>query len=487
MRHFRKKIAILIVVIIAITNMAPFIADAASVDGKQISSQSAAVIDFETETLLYGFNERDMRVPASMLKVMTALVIYDAIKAGEIRLDTVTKISKGVSVFSYDREFSNIRLAEGASVTIQQLLEFIIICSACAATVALAEALSGSEAAFITRMQQKALALNIRSTFRDCWGGSPDNQLSAMGMALITSSLIREHPEVLDIAKKSSVSYNGTTYSNTNRLLGEYSGLDGLKTGFTTPAGYCFIATAQRDGRRIIAVTMGSTQIDRFNDAKILLDYGFAVADSVVPGKDPGDGGDTGGGDGEGEGDGGGSGGGGEGSGIGDGVIDNTLANPSSANLILNGEEMPLSAYLINDAHYFKLRDVAFLLSGTGKQFGVESWDPESSTAILSSGLEYTATGGELGELSVSRPFMPTNSNIFFDGIKCDFEIYLIDGNNYFKLRDMAELMDFYVFWVNETRTVIIETGMSYEDPLIDDTEQIVQQLLFIEVFSVLL
>ena len=458
----------MIVIIVVLSIITPLAADAASVGEKTITSKGAAIIDFETGILLFGVDERTQRVPASTLKIIAVLVVYDAIKAGEISLNTTTKISSGVSAFSRNREYSNIRMAAGATLTIAQLIDFVMVRSACAATVALAEALSGSEQAFVKRMSEKALELNIRATYKDCWGGSPDNRMSPLGMALMASKLITDHPEVLQVATKQSVTYEGTTYTNTNSLLKQYTGLDGLKTGFTTPAGWCFIGTALRGGRRIIAVTMGSSTMNsRDADTRVLLDHGFAVADAVIAEHNANNNGDGDNGDGDKE----------EIEDIedgGDGVIPGGIADTSSANLIIDKAEMPLTAYLINDAHYFKLRDVMYLLNGSEKQFGVESWDPETTTGTLISGLEYTVIGGELDELPASRPYMPTNSKILFDGEECAFEIYLIDGNNYFKLRDIAILMDFYVFWIDETRTVIIDTSMAYKDPAADGEELIV-------------
>jgi D-alanyl-D-alanine carboxypeptidase len=403
-----------------------------------------------------------------MIKMVAAHVVYDAIKAGDVRMGSTTRISAEASAFSFDRQYSNIRMAAGASVTIRQLLEFIIVRSACAATVALGEAVFGSEGAMVRRMNEKAAQLGVDAVFHDSWGGSPDNSITPLGMAQMTRALIEDHPEVLDIATMRSVTYQGTVYNNTNQMLGEYRGLDGLKTGFTTPAGYCFIGTAQRDGRRVIVVTMGSTLPLRFSDTRILLDYGFAVADRKIAEyeqqqqeqeneqeyeneqeneQENEDGQENESENGQENGQG----------------LDAPIAHPSSANLILDGLAMPLPAYLIEGAHYFRLRDVAYLLSGTAKQFGIVSWDPETSTAILLSGLHYDVGEGGLIELDGPRPYAPTSSIIFFDGVECDFEIYLIDGFNYFKLRDLAILMDFFVYWIDATRTVIIETSVGYE------------------------
>ena len=462
MIRIKKQVTITIVFVLALAIIAPIYAQAATVDGRQISSQAAVVIDFETGLVLYGHSQDAQRAPASTLKLVTAHVILDAISAGEIAMDTVTRISADTSEFSRNREFSNIRMAAGAQLTIRQLLEFSIVSSACAATVALAEALSGSQRAFITRMNNLATRLGIQARFQDCWGGSEENRISAYGMAILTRSLIAEHPEILTITTKRSVSYSGTSYSNTNALLGQYDGLDGVKTGFTTPAGYCFVGTAHRGDRRIIVVTLGSTQSSRWSDTRILLDYGFSVVDRMVEeffadenlSDDHIDGAIDDEPDAE------------------DGVdnehgIENGMLQtyPSNANLVIDGVEVPLAAYLIDDAHYFKLRDIMFLLIDTEKQFGVELWDSDSKTGYLASSLQYAAVGGELSELSGPRPFMPTNSRIFFDGVECDVEIYLIDDNNYFKLRDIAIIMDFFVFWDNETRTIIIDTTMAYEEP----------------------
>jgi D-alanyl-D-alanine carboxypeptidase len=118
--------------------------------------------------------------------------------------------------------------------------------------------------------------------FFDSWGGSPDSRISARGMAKMARALIREYPEVLGITSKSRVEFDETPYNNTNLLIGSYEGIDGFKTGFTNPAGWCLTATALRDGRRIISVTMGSARGYRFPDSVMLLDYGFDKYDLTI-------------------------------------------------------------------------------------------------------------------------------------------------------------------------------------------------------------
>ena len=435
-RRISKPTAFIIIVLMLAGASTP-LAAAVNLNGHELSSQGAIVIDFDTGTELFTLNSDVHRVPASTIKVLAVLAVYDAIKAGKSGLNSKSSISAGVAAFSTDRTWSNVPLAEGSSYTVQELLEVVMIRSACAATVALGEAVFGSEKLLITRMQEIAADLGVPVKIHDSWGGSPNNMISPAGLAIITRKLIMEYPEVLNITSKRTVTFNGASFGTSNLLLGEYEGLDGFKTGFTNPAGYCFIGTAVRDGRRLISVTMGSTLTSRYPDTRAMLDYGFSVADGMIvvpeppelpePPANP------------------------------ETPIYEFRAEPSAANLIINGEVMPLPAYLIDDYHYFKLRDVAYLLNGTEKQFGV-SYDAVTSTGILISGLPYESEGGELNDIENSRPYARSNTIIIINGYLCDFEIYIIDDNNYFRLRDLAELFDFSAVWIDETRTVVIET-----------------------------
>ena len=428
MKRMKKLIAVTLFMIAVFGVAAPVYAQAVTLGDHELSSQGAIVIDCETGVVLFGLSENTRRVPASTIKVLAVYVVYDAIKAGKASLSTKAVISASTSEFSRDRTWSNVPLNEGASFTIRELLEVVLIRSACAATVALGEAVFGSEKNLITRMKEKATQLGIDVRIYDSWGGSPDNRISPKGLAEITRGLIRDYPEVLDITSKRNVTFNGVTYGTSNLLLGSYNGLDGFKTGFTNPAGYCFIGTALRNGRRLISVTMGSSLESRYPDTKAMLDYGFAVADEKI-----------------------------------DIALGIKRAKPSDASLVIDGVQWPLTAYLIDDYHYFKLRDVAFLLSGTEKQFGA-SWDAETSTAVLTSGDPYESVGGELASVEDSRPYTRSGTVIYINDILCALEIYMIDNNNYFRLRDMAELFDFSAIWIDETRTVIIDTSEGFSN-----------------------
>jgi len=425
MNRFRKQVSIIVVIVIVLSVLTPGLASAADVGGKEISSKGACVLDFETGLMIYGYNEYTPRVPASMTKLVAVYVIFDAIKEGEISLDTTTRISKGVSQLSVNWDYSNVPLDEGTSVTIRELLDVVLIWSACAATVALGEALYGSEEALVARMNEKVSSLGLNSHFYDCYGVSASNSITPYGMAMVARCLILEHPEVLQITSKKSITFRGTEYKNTNLLLGDYPGVDGMKTGYTDPAGFCFTGTSQRGGRRIVAVTMGSTSESRFPDARILLDYGFANAESIIA------------------------------------EINKTAsAAPTGADLILNGVTLPLSAYVIDGNHYFKLRDIAYLLRETDCCFDV-TWNIERKSVDIVSGEPYPFSADinrDIGQEAKKCTLSP--SLFFIDDVEYSLEAYLIDGNNYFKLRDLGPIFGFDVDWETETHSVTIDTNL---------------------------
>ena len=416
MRRFRKNVAVFLVSIIIISVAAPVFAAAVSIGDYELSSQGAIVMDVGTGEVLFEHNADVRRVPASMMKLLAIYVVYDALKSGKAKLSDAIVINTAISDFSYDRTWSNVPLPVGMSVTIGELMEVVLVRSACAATVAMAEAVFGSEAAIISKMQSKATALGIKATIKDCWGGSPDNSISPRGFAVMTRGLLLDYPQILEITSKKSVTFKGVSYNTSNLLLGEYQGLDGLKTGFTNPAGYCFTGTAIRDGHRLIAITMGSSLSSRYPDVRAMLNYGFSLYEK---------------------------------------------AQISTANLVIDGVSVPLTAYLINDYHYFKLRDVAFLLNNTEKQFAVD-WNPDTRTAILTSGALYMPDDKVLLPVENYRPYANSDTTIMYDGEICSFEIYLIDDFNWFRLRDLAAMIDFSAEWIGETRTVIIDTTQGY-------------------------
>jgi len=254
----------------------------AYVNDDPITSKAAIVIDFTTGLVIFEHNVDELRVPASMTKMLAVFVILDAIKAGYISIEAYIQPSRATSAFSFNRYYSNVPMPSHLFFSIRELLAAVIVRSACAATVALGEGVFGSEEELVRRMNEKIKQLGIDGIFYDSWGGSSNNMISARGMAELTRALIEEHPETLEFTSMQTILFNEIEYNNTNLLLDNYLGADGFKTGFTTPAGWCFTGTALVDGRRMISVTMGSLQGFRFYDSAILLDYGFANFDDTV-------------------------------------------------------------------------------------------------------------------------------------------------------------------------------------------------------------
>lgn len=243
------------------------------------AAASAFVMDGDTGEALYTYYGDTARVPASMTKVLTAYIIYQELEKGTITLETPVKISHNVAVKSRDSSYPTaVPLTEGATYTVDTLLHLIMIPSASASCIAMAEHISGSESAFVTRMNQTVKSLGLNATYYNCHGAQP-NYITARSQATLTKIFIDTYPDILRITKKSGFSFNGTYYNNTNHLLNTmapYEGLDGFKTGTIAEAGYCVTTTAVRNGRRVIAVVMKSTSdAQRFADSRQLLDYGF--------------------------------------------------------------------------------------------------------------------------------------------------------------------------------------------------------------------
>ena len=243
------------------------------------AAESAFVMDGDTGEELYSYNGDVARVPASMTKVLTAYIIYQELEAGNLALDTPVKISHNAAVKSRDANYPTaVPLTEGATYTVDTLLHLIMIPSASASCIAMAEHISGSESAFVTRMNQTADDLGLNATYYNCHGAQP-NYITARSQAKLTKTFIDTYPDILRITSKSGFSFNGSYYNNTNHLLNTmapYKGLDGFKTGTIAEAGYCVTTTAVRNGRRFIAVVMKSTSdSQRFADSRQLLDYGF--------------------------------------------------------------------------------------------------------------------------------------------------------------------------------------------------------------------
>lgn len=242
----------------------------------ELHSKTACLMECETGEIIYEQGALEHLEPASVTKIMTTLLIYEAISEGKIKKsDTVTAGEKAANMGG-----SQIWLEPGEQMTVDEMLKAILVVSANDCTVAMAEHLAGSEEAFVTLMNTRAKELGMENTnFINSTGLPAENHYTcAKDIALMTRELLK-HEDVFNYTKIWIDSLRNGEFglSNTNKLIRFYPGASGMKTGFTDSAGYCMSATATRDGLTLISVVMkADTSDNRFSDAKKLLDYGFA-------------------------------------------------------------------------------------------------------------------------------------------------------------------------------------------------------------------
>lgn len=261
---------------------------AAAVD-LNLNAKSALLMDVATGTVLYEKECHERLAPASVTKVMTMLLIMEALDDGRIHLDDQVTASETAAA----KGGSQIYLKAGETMPVSDMLKSIAVSSANDCACAMAELIAGSESAFVEQMNQRAAELGMADThFVNCTGlddskEAESHRTSAYDIALMSRQLLKYHPDIKKYTTIWMDTVRGGTFglSNTNKLIRFYSGATGLKTGFTSGAGYCLSATAKREGMELIAVVMGCESAQkRTADCKALLDYGFATYSVVRPG-----------------------------------------------------------------------------------------------------------------------------------------------------------------------------------------------------------
>ena len=234
---------------------------------------SAILMDARDGSVLYAENAGIVRRPASLTKMMTLLLTFDAIDAGKLDPDERIRISR----YAASQRPSRVGLRPGATMTVEQAIRAVAVLSANDVAVALAEAVGGSEDRFARMMTAKARALGMADTsFTNATGLPGANLTTAEDMATLSMALLRQHPKRYTVFSTRSVTWAGRRVQNHNHLLGAFQGADGIKTGYTAEAGFALAASAKRAGRRLIAVVIGERSIQA-RDRRVarMLEDGF--------------------------------------------------------------------------------------------------------------------------------------------------------------------------------------------------------------------
>ena len=409
-------------------------AAAAEVDGTRITSMGAIVIDFETGMEIYAFNADVRRGPASMTKMMTVYLVYEAIANGIIGFDTIVPISQNAYNASRTSGETNVPLMRNLEYTVDELLDVIVVMSAGGACTALAELIAGTTRAFHRLMNAKAAEWGIDAVFNSVSGGVQYTQLTPRAMAELTRRTIMDFPDVLKKTSMPTVTFRGRTIPSTNDLLGVYEGIDGFKTGTHAGTRANFSGTAQRGDIRIISVTMGSSSSGRFNDTRILLDYGFKVMEEFRQ------------------------------------AIEARKVAPTIRPAIVSGARTELETFDIEGGRFYNIRDIAYVVNGTDVQFDVKQ-DQYNNTLTLISGVPYTEIGGEMTDRGGERKLPELLAfDIIINGEKADLPAFDIEGNIYLRLEDIKAALGFGMVWKRDDNAYILNiiTGAEPQLPPIE-------------------
>jgi len=280
-----KRMGWVVVVLGLLMGMIPLGAQAATLE---IPAKSAVLMDAATGAVIFAQNGEEALAPASVTKVMTMLLIMEAIDSGRIRWDDTVTASENAAA----KGGSQIYLKVGETMSVSDMVKSIAVSSANDCACAMAEHIAGSESAFVELMNSRAGELGMKNTqFVNCTGlddseEAKNHKISALDIAIMSRELLVNHPDIKKFTTIWMDTVRGGTFglSNTNKLVRFYQGATGLKTGFTASAGYCLSASAQREGMELIAVVMGcATSQERFSACKSMLDYGFANYALLTP------------------------------------------------------------------------------------------------------------------------------------------------------------------------------------------------------------
>ena len=270
MKTIRNRILSLSIVFILLFSV--------SANALQLDAKGAISMNLATGEVYYEKNADVLMTPASLTKIMTLYIVFEKMAGGEFTKDTLIPVSANAAKASHSGNATNIPLTEGKSLSMETLIDAIVIVSACACSTVVAEYISGSEAEFVKLMNETAKNMGLNAKFTDASGLSGGNLITPRSVATLVYQFITNYPDILSYTSKASEVIDGNRYYSTNYLLSTqyadyyYSGADGFKTGTTKKAGRCIAATAKKGSDRVITVVMNSsTDKTRYADSIALL------------------------------------------------------------------------------------------------------------------------------------------------------------------------------------------------------------------------
>jgi D-alanyl-D-alanine carboxypeptidase (penicillin-binding protein 5/6) len=264
----------------AVAATAPSPPPAAAVTAPGIAASAYLLLDFASGTPIVAQNADERRDPASLTKLMTAYLVFAALKDGRITPAQMVTVSTS----AWHAEGSRMFIEPRRAVSVDELMRGMIVQSGNDASIALAELVAGSEAAFVARMNAEAKRMGLAGTnFANATGlPQADHYSTARDLAVLAAAIIREFPEYYPLYSLREYRYNSITQPNRNRLLWIDPNVDGMKTGHTETAGWCLIASAKRGERRLVSVVLGAaSDAARASESEKLLNYGFQAFDTV--------------------------------------------------------------------------------------------------------------------------------------------------------------------------------------------------------------
>ncbi len=245
----------------------------------ETSAKYAYLIDVDTQTVLYAKNENELMSPASMSKLMTLVMVFDALKAGHLKMDEKFYISENAWEKGGEKSGSSTMFAKkNTSISLKNLIQAVAVQSANDACIAIAEGMSGSEAEFARAMTRRAREIGLeKSTFANATGWpNPGQKMTVRELAVLARFIIRNFPEYYKYYSQKSFTWSGITQKNRNPLLYQNIGADGLKTGHTQESGYGLVASAMRNGQRLILAVNGlASKKARAQESRRMMDWGF--------------------------------------------------------------------------------------------------------------------------------------------------------------------------------------------------------------------